>query len=62
MVPVIVFAIVQGLDEFRNCIPHFLEKSSKLKQFLLIDMVESMIVFMRDFHIEEIHLQHIHEK
>lgn len=62
MVPVIVFAIVQGLDEFRNCIPKFLESFTQLRQFLLIDMVECVTIHMRDSHIEEIRLQHIHDQ
>lgn len=62
MVPVIVFAIIQGLDEFRDCIPKFITCFTKLKQFLLVDMVESITIHMRDSHIEEIRLQYMHEK
>ena len=61
MVPVIVFAIVQGLDEFRDCIPKFIACFTKLKQFLFVDMVESLTIHMRDYHIEEIRLQYIQD-
>jgi hypothetical protein len=62
MVPVIVFAIVQGLDEFRDCVPKFLACFTKLKQFLFVDMVESVTIYMRDSHIEETRAQCIQDK
>ncbi|EFJ29749.1 hypothetical protein SELMODRAFT_449561 [Selaginella moellendorffii] len=57
MVPVIVFAIVQGLDEFRDSVPAFVHKFKKLKMFLLVDMLESVTVLMREHHIQQIRIR-----
>ncbi|KAJ7537731.1 hypothetical protein O6H91_11G019200 [Diphasiastrum complanatum] len=57
MVPVIVFAIVQGLDEFRDKVPSFIEKFTLLKRFLLVDLLESVTVYMREHQIQDIRFQ-----
>lgn len=54
MVPVIVFAIVQGLDEFRDSVPIFISKFVRLKRLVLVDMVESVTVYMREHQIQEV--------
>lgn len=62
MVPVIVFAIVQGLDEFRDSVPEFIARFTELKRFLLVDMVESVTVHMREQQIQEIRSQQFRGK
>lgn len=62
MVPVIVFAIVQGLDEFRDSVPAFISRFPGLKRFLLVDMVESVTVHMREHQIQEIRVQRLRAK
>lgn len=57
MVPVIVFAIVQGLDEFRDTIPNFIDKFVKLKRFIFIDVVESVTIHMREHQIQQVRTQ-----
>ena len=59
MVPVIVFAIVQGLDEFRDTIPNFIEKFVKLKRFVLVDVVESVTIHMREHQIQQVRTQRL---
>ena len=59
MVPVIVFAIVQGLDEFRDSVPTFIDRFKKLKRLLLVDMVESVTVHMREHQIKQVREQRL---
>eukprot|EP00250_Pteridium_aquilinum_P001165 c11372_g1_i1 orf=1112-3862(+) len=54
MLPVIHFAIVQGLNELRDSLPAFVAQFAELRTFLLVDMVESITVFMREHHIQEL--------
>lgn len=59
MVPVIVFAIVQGLDEFCDTVPNFIEKFVKLKRFVLVDVVESLTIHMREHQIQQVRTQRL---
>ncbi|KAH7291043.1 hypothetical protein KP509_30G074600 [Ceratopteris richardii] len=54
MLPVIHFAIVQGLNELRDSLPTFVAQFANLRSFLLVDMVESITVFLREHHIQEL--------
>jgi hypothetical protein len=62
MVPVIVFAIVQGLDEFRDSVPSFISNFRELKRFMLVDMVESVTVHMREHQIQQIREQRVSDQ
>ncbi|XP_024358131.1 uncharacterized protein [Physcomitrium patens] len=57
MVPVIVFAIVQGLDEFQDTIPNFIENFIKLKRFVFVDILESLTIHMREHQIQQVRIQ-----
>ncbi|KAI5072911.1 hypothetical protein GOP47_0013017 [Adiantum capillus-veneris] len=54
MLPVIHFAIVQGLNELRDSLPAFVAQFSELTAFVLVDMVESITVYLREHHIQEL--------
>jgi len=54
MLPVIHFAILQGLNEFRDVIPSFVVNFPKLNRFLLVDLLESVTIHLRQHHLDEI--------
>ncbi|MCO5592973.1 hypothetical protein L7F22_046977 [Adiantum nelumboides] len=61
MLPVIHFAIVQGLNELRDSLPAFVAQFTELRAFLLVDMVESITVFTREHHIQELKSSYMQE-
>lgn len=54
MLPVIHFAILQGLNEFRDVISSFVINFPKLNRFLLVDLLESVTIHLRQHHLDEI--------
>lgn len=61
MLPVIHFAIVQGLNELRDSLPAFVSQFPELRRFLLVDMVESITVYMREHNIQDIRASYVQE-
>eukprot|EP00850_Spirogloea_muscicola_P024252 SM000524S17506 [mRNA] locus=s524:92:1978:+ [translate_table: standard] len=54
MVPVIVFAIIGGFDEFRHAIPPFLLRFAQLESLLFVDVAESVTIFLRGHHLAQL--------
>eukprot|EP01018_Ginkgo_biloba_P033259 Gb_16771 [translate_table: standard] len=61
MLPVIHFAILQGLNEFRDVVPSFAVNFPKLNRFLLVDLLESVTIHLRQHHLEEIRSLHLQD-
>ena len=61
MLPVIHFAIVQGLNELRDAMPPFISQFPELRRLLLVDMAESITVFLREHHIDEMKALYLQE-
>ncbi|CAI5527869.1 unnamed protein product [Closterium sp. Naga37s-1] len=54
MMPVIIFAIIRGFDEFRDVIPCLLLKLPLLKQLLLVDVTDNVTIHMRPHHMAQL--------
>lgn len=61
MLPVIHFAILQGLNEFRDVIPSFIVNFPKLNRFLLVDLLESVTIHLRQHHLDEIRASYLQD-
>ncbi|CAI5939872.1 unnamed protein product [Closterium sp. NIES-64] len=54
MMPVIIFAIIRGFDEFRDVIPCLLLKLPLLQQLLLVDVTDNVTIHMRPHHMAQL--------